>query len=153
MGLPHTDQGEYDLEVELTLFTVEAGGREAGLVSGTWHDHFALDGFVFIARYDLLDRERLLPGETGHVFVSFPYHPEALVGHLQPGKSFVLDAGFHPIGQGRIIALLDFEQHVKEFLEAEAAREATLADPKQPRIPPSWERPRHLPRKRKKNKP
>ncbi len=116
MNMLSTEQREYDTEVELTLFTPEDGSHVYWLRSGSIHEHFFIDGIRWIARYDLPDREILYPGETARVFLSFPYHPEALLGRLYPGKPFLLKNG-KTIGEGIIIALLNFEHHVEQSKE------------------------------------
>ncbi len=138
-----TEQREYDIEVELTLFTPENGGYAHELPSGSMHEHFFIDGTRWIARYNLLDREILYPGETARVFISFPYHPEALLGRLYSGKPFLLKNST-TIGEGIIIALLNFERH------AELSKEhVNSTGENKPHIPPKWECPRRQPRKKK----
>jgi hypothetical protein len=64
---------QYDMEVELTLFTLEEGGLKEGLPLETDFDgpRIYIDGYEFRARFTLQDRRILYPGETVHVFVTF----------------------------------------------------------------------------------
>lgn len=150
MAMQHAYLGEHDMEVELTLFTLEEGGRKMGLPFQSDFDgpRLYLDGSEWHAVFTLQDREWLHPGETAHVFVDVGF-PQYLIGKLLPGKSFLLHEGYRPIGKGRILSLLHFEQHAEEALQREKERNLQLPDPRRLRIPPRWEQPRHRPRKKK----
>ncbi len=115
--MQHVYAGEYDLEVELTLFPQQEGSRKMGLPFQTDQDgpRLYLDGRECLAVFTLQDRERLLPGETAHIFVTLSF-PEDLIGRLHPDQAFLLHEGYHPIGKGRILALLNFEKHAEEAL-------------------------------------
>lgn len=144
------DYEHYDIEVELTLFTPEEGGLKEGLPLTSHSLHIYLDSMELMARFTLRNREMLNPGETDRVFVTFFYKPHVLLGRLHPGKAFVLHEGFHPIGTGTILTMLNFEQHAEAAKQREEEENAQAEDPKRSRIPPSWERPRYRPRKKKK---
>jgi hypothetical protein len=103
--------GDYDIEVELTLLTPEEGGRTKPLPSAFWFPHLLIDGSEWMAYFKLRDREILQPGETARVFVVFA-SPELLQGRIYPEKHFRLHEAYHPIGQGRILTMLNFEKHV-----------------------------------------
>jgi len=140
---------QYDIEVVLTLFVPEEGGRKVGFPSTFNGPHIYLDGGEWLARFTLQDREMLNPGETARVFVTFFYNPHYLLGMLYPNKPFLLHEGYHPIGKGRILSLLNFEKHAEEAKREEEERNAHVSDPSRTQIPLYWERPRHRPRKKK----
>lgn len=107
--IPRGRNGEYDIEVELTLLTPDEGGRERGLPSEFWFPHIFVDGNEWMAYFKLKDRDALHPGETAHVFVVLA-SPEHLRGRLSPGKHFLLHEAYHPIGKGRVLAILNLEK-------------------------------------------
>lgn len=150
MAMHYAHLGEYDMEVELTLFPPEEGGRKMGLPLQSDFDgpRIYFDGEEWHAVFTLQDREWLHPGETAQVFVNV-VSPEYLIKKLFPGKSFLLRAAYRPIGKGHILSFLQFEKHAEEALQREKERNAQRSDPKKQLIPPRWERPRHRPRKRK----
>jgi hypothetical protein len=150
MAMQHTYFGEYDMKVELALFTLEEGGRKMDLPFQSDFDgpRIYLDGNECHAVFTLQDREWLHPGETAHVFVTFGF-PQNLIGKLHPDQPFLLHEGYRPIGKGRILSLLHFEKHAEEALQQEKERTLQLPDPKRLRIPPRWEQPGHRPRKKK----
>jgi len=113
MVMQRASSGEYDMEVELTLFP----SAEGGLASGLSHFHalpdgplFSVDGYECLAAFVLKDREWLFPGETAHVFVTVA-SPHTLIGKLFPGQCFLLRASQRPVGKGRVLLLLNFEKH------------------------------------------
>ena len=146
------DTTDYDIEVELTMLPYEESGRDLPILSGYRSGHFYLDNIYFIANFFLKDREELWPDESGLVYIRFFFHPEALQGRLHPGIFFKLHDGYRPIGKGIILAILNFEQHVEESVRRAEESITQLADPNRKQIPPSWERPHHRLRKKKKGK-
>jgi hypothetical protein len=111
----------YDIEVELTLFSSEEGGRQTGIPSNSYGPHIVVNGYEWHAYFILQDREILNPGETAHVFVTF-FFPE-LVKDLYDNQIFFLHEGYHPIGKGRVLSMLNFENHVKEAIKQKEDRD------------------------------
>ena len=107
--VPRGRSGKYDIEVELTLLTPDEGGRERGLPSEFWFSHIFVDGSEWMAYFKLKDCDALNPGEMALVFVVLG-SPEHLRGRLYPGKHFLLHEAYHPIGKGRVIAILNSEE-------------------------------------------
>ncbi|GEM_PF-1310380 len=149
MVVHHALMDEHDMEVELTLFPLEKGGRIPFLPIQTDADgpRIYFDGEEWLAVFTLQDREQLLPGETARAFVTVA-ETDCLIGKLFPGKEFLLRVGCYPTGKGRILSFLHFAKHAEEARQ----QAALLADPNQTPIPPHWERPRHRPRKKKNQK-
>lgn len=143
------DHNQYDMEVELTLFGPEEEGRVMGFPSIFSGPHIYLDNCEWLAQFTLQERERLNPGETARVFVTFFYKPHYLLGRLHPTKLFLLHEGYHPIGKGKILSLLNFEKHAEEAKQQEEEMNAQISDPNRKRIPLHWEQLRHRPRKKK----
>lgn len=114
--LPPDDR--YDIEVELTLYPTDQGGRRAPLFPGYRAGHLALDNKLWIAEWTPKDpdRELVYPGETATMLLYFFYHPEDLSGRLWAGREFLLEEGAY-IGSGVITAMLNFERHVKHHTE------------------------------------
>jgi len=148
----NTDLEQYDLEVELTLFPPEEGGRTVGFSSVFHGPHIYLDNGEWLARFTLPDRTVFNPGETAHAFVTFFYKPHYLLGKLHTGKPFLLHEGYHPIGKGRILSLLNFEKHALEA-EQQEEKEAQTPDSQRKQIPLPWKRPPHRSRKKKNTRP
>lgn len=148
MAMEYVFRGEYDIEVELTFFSSDEGGRRTGLPVQSDFDgpRLYLEGSEYHALLTLQDREWLMPGETARVFVTFSF-PASLLGKLHPDQPFIVRKGYRPIGKGRILALLNFEKHVEETIRQEEERNAR---PSAPKVPPHWERPLHQSRKKKK---
>jgi hypothetical protein len=146
---PEMDTEKYDIEVELSMFSYEESGRELPILSGYQSGHFYLDNIYWIASFFLKDQSELWPGEKGVAHIRFFYHPEALQGKLYPGKPFELREAYRPIGNGTILAILNYEQHTEEALHQEEERIARLVDPNRKQIPPDWEQPHHRLRKKK----
>lgn len=149
MAMEYVSREEYDIEVELTLFSSDEGGRRAGLPVQSDFDgpRLYLDGSEYHALFILQDRERLMPGETARVFVTFGFSAH-LLGKLYPGQPFLLREGYHPIGKGRILALLNVEKRAEETTRRDKERNVR---PSTSQMPSRWERPPHRPRKKKKN--
>jgi hypothetical protein len=147
--MEHTEFEQYDIEVELTLFTPEEGGRERGFSGEFYGPHIAFGGYEWLAHFTLQNREALQPGETARAFVTFFFRPQDLLGKLQPGLPFLLHEGYHPIGTGRVLTILNFEQHAEEARRQEETSALHSDQTRKPILPP-WERPRHQPRKKKK---
>jgi len=137
----------YDIEVELTLFPPEEGGRNVGFPSTFNGPHLYFDHCEWLARFTLSDRERLNPGETARVLVTFFYQPHALYGRLHLGTSFLLHEGYHAIGKGRILSLLNFEKHAEQ---AKRQAEEGKDTPTSLISPLPWSRSKHKKRRRKK---
>lgn len=110
---------QYDIEVEMTLYATDQGGRRAPLFPGYRAGHVALDNDLWIAALAPKepDRELVFPGETATMLVQFFYYPEALYGHLWVGREFLLEEAGTYIGSGVITAMLNFERHVEEHTE------------------------------------
>lgn len=147
------DSGEYDMEVELTLFTSEEGGWTSGL--SRFHaspdgPRIYVDGYECLAAFTLKEREWLYPGETAPVFVNVA-SPSDLIGKLFPGQHFLLIASQRPIGKGHVLSLLHLEEHAgKTHLEEnETDKRTQNGDEKRSSIPPSQEKLRRRPRKKK----
>lgn len=141
---------QYDIEAELTLFSPEEGGRSAGFPSVFNGPHVYLDNCEWHARFTLQDRPILNPGETTRAFVTFFFRPQALIGKLYPGRLFALHEGYHPIGKGKILSLLNFEKHADEAKrQEEEEKTSLLLDPNKQQKRPFWERPHHRLRKKK----
>lgn len=156
MVMRHVYLGEYDMEVELTLFTPEEGG----LISGFSRSQASpdgpriyVDGYECLAAFTLKDREWLYPGETARAFVTVA-SPDKLIGKLFPNQHFLLRASQRPIGKGRVLSLLNLEKHAEETLKEkkEAHENIRFSSEKRTYIPPPWEKPRHRPRKKKRSK-
>lgn len=109
---------QYDIEVELTLYPTDQGGRRAPLFPGYRAGHLALDNTLWIAAWTPKDpdRELVFPGETATMLVHFFYHPEDLSGRLWVGREFLLEEGTY-IGSGVITAMLNFERHAKQHTD------------------------------------
>ncbi len=117
-----TNLDRYDLEVQIRLLTAEEGGRKKPSLPWIhYHDHFCVDGFIWLAHFHLQDREDLKPGVCARVFVTFPDYQDALVSCMQPGKSFCVCASSHRwiIGKGVILSILNLEKHAEEFKRRE----------------------------------
>jgi hypothetical protein len=110
---------KYDIEVDITLLTPEKGGRKKGLSREFNGPHIYLDDYEWLAWFTLQDCEMLHPGETSRAFVTFFFHPQELIGRLHPGKPFILHEGYHPIGSGRILSILNFEKHSELAMQKE----------------------------------
>lgn len=156
MVMRHAYSGEYDIEVELTLFTPEERGWTSGLSQfQTSPDgpRIYVDGGEWLAVFTLKDCEWLYPGETTHAFVTVT-SPHKLIGKLFPGQHFLLRASQRPIGEGRVLSLLNLEKHAEETLQEEEETSGNIQSLGEKRIyiPPSWEKPRHRPRKKKRGK-
>lgn len=148
--------GEYDMEVELTLFTPEEGGWISGISQfQTSPDgpRIYVEGYEYLAAFVLKDHEYLHPGGTAHAFVVVS-SPHQLREKLFPGQHFLLRASQCPIGKGRVLLLLNFEKHAEETLKEEndVNKSRQSSDEKRISIPPSWEKPRYRPRKKKRGK-
>lgn len=155
MVMQRASLGEYDMEVELTLFTPEEGGW----ISGLSQFQASPDGprlYVgrceYLAAFMLKDCEYLYPGETTHAFVIVS-SPHQLIGKLFPGQQFLLRASQRPIGRGRVLLLLNLEKHAEETLKEKKGtnKNIQLSYEKRISIPPSWEKPRYRPRKKKRD--
>jgi hypothetical protein len=52
------------------------------------------------------------------------FHPQMLIRKLRPDKAFVLHEGYHPIGRGRILSILNVEKHMEEAKRREEQERA-----------------------------
>lgn len=134
---------QYDMEVELTLFRFEEGGRKVGILSNSYGPTIVLNGSVWHAHLILQDRDVLNPGETAHVFVAF-FFPH-LVKELHVDQTFFLFESGRPIGRGRILRLLNFEKRAEEARQKDENETSRIM-----RVPSHWEKPLHKYRLRKK---
>lgn len=115
---------QYDIEIELTLYPTDAGGKRSPLRPGYRAGHIALDGDLWIAEFAPKGRDAVYPGETAPVLVVFDFHPEDLSGRLNVGREFFLEEGGRYVGKGTITAMLNFERHVEEYVRWLAERDA-----------------------------
>jgi len=100
-----------DVEATVTYLPADHGGRTTPVATG-YCPQFYYDGMDHGARHSYPDVERVFPGESARVFLSF-IHPELQVGKLQPGKPFLIREGHRVLGYGAVTRIVDLEASAK----------------------------------------
>ena len=98
------NDGEPDVEVEITLLRTDEGGRTTPCRSG-YRPPFYYDGQYWIAFYVFPADDWIQPGDTVRALVTF-LKPESHRGRLYPGKEFELREGSHLVARGRVTRLM-----------------------------------------------
>lgn len=95
------------IEAEIRFLTTEEGGRRGYVVSG-YRPQFFYDGQDHDAVHEFPDADRVLPGQTVRVHITF-FHPENHIGRLYPGKKFSIREGVQVVAEGRVTNILNLE--------------------------------------------
>jgi elongation factor Tu len=97
----------YDVEAMVTYLPTEHGGKTKSVTNG-YRPQFYYDGEDFGATHPYPDVERVSPGESARVFLTF-LHPDLHVGRLHPGKAFLIREGHKVFGYGTVTRIADLE--------------------------------------------
>ena len=97
----------YDVEAMVTYLPTEQGGKTKPVTTG-YRPQFYYDGEDFDAAHTYPDVERVSPGESARVFLTF-LQPELHVGKLHPGKAFLIREGQKVFGYGTVTRIADLE--------------------------------------------
>ena len=105
----------HDAEAILTLLPTEHGGRR-GPAFSNYRPQFYYDGRDWDAPHMYPDVERVNPGDTVRVILSF-VSPEQHFGKLKVGSPFLIREGQKIVGYGAITKLLELEASAKRVGE------------------------------------
>jgi translation elongation factor EF-Tu-like GTPase len=97
-----------DVEAEVVFLPTDAGGRQGPAFSG-YRPQFYYDGHDWDAIQTYPDVERVNPGDTVRVYLTF-MSPEMHVGKICAGTMFLLREGHKTVGYGRVTRVLELEQ-------------------------------------------
>lgn len=95
------------IEAEIRFLTTEEGGRQGYVASG-YGSQFYYDGEDHGAFHEYPDVDRVFPGETARVHLTF-LHPEYHIGRVYPGKEFQIRDGIRVVASGRVTKILSLE--------------------------------------------
>ncbi len=102
-----------DIEAEISYLRTEEGGRRKPAFSG-YRPQFVYDGRHWDAIHDYGDVERVYPGETAVVYLSF-LSPHCHIGKLYPGKEFFIYEGAHMIARGTVTRILNLAKSAADL--------------------------------------
>jgi len=109
----------HDAEARLTLLRTEDGGKQNSVTSD-YRPQFHYDGRDWDARHFYPDVERVNPGDTVRVILSF-LSPAEHFGKLTVGSAFLIREGHKIVGYGAITKLVELEASAKRELERKDA--------------------------------
>jgi translation elongation factor EF-Tu-like GTPase len=97
----------HDAEAILTFLPTEHGGRR-GPAFSNYRPQFYYDGGDWDAHHTYPDVERVNPGDTVRVILSF-LSPDQHIGRLRVGSPFLIREGQRIVGYGAITKLIELE--------------------------------------------
>jgi hypothetical protein len=93
-----------DIQVEITLFPTEQGGRHTAILSGEYRGVLGVGAEHLSVRFFVPAGMRFGLGSTVQVGVEFLF-PEYALRHFPPGTEFTVWEG-RAIGRGRVLEVL-----------------------------------------------
>jgi translation elongation factor EF-Tu-like GTPase len=103
----------HDAEARLTFLRTEDGGKQHSVTSD-YRPQFHYDGRDWDARHFYPDVERVNPGDTVRVILSF-LSPAQHIGKLAVGSPFVIREGQKIVGYGAITKLIELETSAERY--------------------------------------
>lgn len=102
-----------DIEAEIHYLSAANGGRKGYVVSG-YRGQFFYDGHDWDARQSFIGRSQVEPGETVTAELNF-LSPEAHVGKIAAGTTFLVREGQKTVGYGKVTKLLNLLANTKRM--------------------------------------
>lgn len=94
-----------DVMANVHLLRTDEGGRKSFIFSG-YRPHIRFGDDVYVdGAITFADREKLFPGDTYKVKITFP-KPGFVKEYLKVGTTFDMHEGSQKIGKGEILSLL-----------------------------------------------
>ena len=95
-----------DIEVEITLFSTEIGGRNSPVFSGYRPQHKLRDDYITSGKHQYIDCDTLSPGQTVKGTITF-ITPEVYPECLWIGREIDIQEGSRVVGRAIITKILN----------------------------------------------